>query len=273
LPHQLPFPPFLGNSNGGNGNGGNGNGRTGSGGAIFENEADFIRNYSADEAPRRRAAEPTESDILRAKHTMLIQLNSLQSQGIILTKQYTMYDDVDEIHFEVLRQQNIMDCATTVDQWMVYIILLVFIIEWINAKLGSPLYFNKVGEYMKDKIESLRVPLRRCYHRYVHSQASNPILDVLKAVAAILFGYHMQNLLGMGHATEAPPRPDARPAPGRTAAPAASSSLFSLLPMMMKTFGGFGGTETPAASSTHRPFSSVGARDDMQMPPEFPNRN
>jgi hypothetical protein len=227
-------------------------------------------HYSGNnERSRRPNVEPSEADLLRAKHTMIIQLHSLESQGVTLTKNYTMYDDLDEIHFELLRQQNNVDCTTTVDQWMVYIIILFFLIEWINTKLGSPLYFHKVGEYSIEKIGSLRVPLQRCYHRYVHSSATNPIMDVCKAIAAILFGYHLKTMLGISN--DETPQRAAEPT---TATPSASS-LFSLLPMVMKTFGGFGGTAKSTASSSsaegvkHRPFSVAGDRTEIKMPPAF----
>ena len=202
----------------------------------------------------------TEADDLRSKHTMIIQLNALEVQGARLTKTYTMYDDLDDIHFELLRQTNIVDCTSTVDQWMAYIVVGVFLIEWINHKLGAPLYFNGVGEYMQKNVKSIQVPLQRCYHRYVHYHQNNPIWDVVKAIGVSLFGYHMQSMLMV---------PQQQHTGGNPGGGNETSSFFSMLPMMMKTFGGMG-MNVPNRANESRDSRANESRDsDMKMPPSF----
>ena len=205
---------------------------------------------------------------------MLIELNALESQGAKLTKNYTMYDPVDDIHFELLRQQNIVDCLTTVDHWILYIVASMFVIEWINFKLGAPLYFTGVGEYMQGNMENVRAPLQKCYHRYVHRSTSSPVWDVVKALGASLFTYHMENMLMGGNVNKKPKsgKKEAGTGSARGSTAAAPSSIFSFLPMMMKSFGGGGAAKSaPAARSggNHTPFSPSVPPGDMQMPPDF----
>ena len=198
---------------------------------------------------------------------MIIQLNALEVQGARLTKTYTMYDDLDDIHFELLRQTNIVDCTSTVDQWMAYIVVGVFLIEWINYKLGAPLYFNGVGEYMQKNVKSIQVPLQRCYHRYVHYHQNNPIWDVVKAIGVSLFGYHMQSMLMV------PQQQQKQNSGGNE-----TSSFFSMLPMMMKTFGGMGMNVPNSQANESRDSRANESRNsranesrdsDMKMPPSF----
>ena len=233
---------------------------------------DEYRSGGRDEYRGEKKIEFSEGDILRSKHTMLIELNALEGQGAKLTKKYTMYDPVDDIHFELLRQQNIVDCLTTVDYWIMYIVASMFVIEWINYKLGAPLYFTGVGEYMQGNMENVRVPLQKCYHRYVHRSTSSPVWDVVKALGASLFTYHMENMLmgGSVNKKEKGGKKEAGAGSGRGST-AASSSIFSFLPMMMKSFGGGGAAKSaPAARSggSHTPFSPS-VPGDMQMPPDF----
>ena len=227
-----------------------------------------------DEYGGEKKIEFSEGDILRSKHTMLIELNALESQGAKLTKNYTMYDPVDDIHFELLRQQNIVDCLTTVDHWILYIVASMFVIEWINFKLGAPLYFTGVGEYMQGNMENVRAPLQKCYHRYVHRSTSSPVWDVVKALGASLFTYHMENMLMGGNVNKKPKsgKKEAGTGSARGSTAAAPSSIFSFLPMMMKSFGGGGAAKSaPAARSggNHTPFSPSVPPGDMQMPPDF----
>ena len=227
-----------------------------------------------DEYGAEKKIEFSEGDILRSKHTMLIELNALESQGAKLTKNYTMYDPVDDIHFELLRQQNIVDCLTTVDHWILYIVASMFVIEWINFKLGAPLYFTGVGEYMQGNMENVRAPLQKCYHRYVHRSTSSPVWDVVKALGASLFTYHMENMLMGGNVNKKPKsgKKEAGTGSARGSTAAAPSSIFSFLPMMMKSFGGGGAAKSaPAARSggNHTPFSPSVPPGDMQMPPDF----
>ena len=217
----------------------------------------------------RISSQLTEADILRSKHTMIIELNSLEQQGAKLTKVFGMYDDVEDIHFELLRQRNLVDCASTVDTWMVYIIVVIFFIEWLNMKLGTPLYFTGLGSHMQQNIGIVRIPLQRCYHRYIHRHSNSPIMDVVKAIGALLIGYHINGVVSGGASCS---NERATTGPGGTGGTGGSSSLLSMLPMMMKSFMGMGGASQPRPSATtaepvptRAAFSS--GRGDMEMPP------
>ena len=217
----------------------------------------------------RISSQLTEADILRSKHTMIIELNSLEQQGAKLTKVFGMYDDVEDIHFELLRQRNLVDCASTVDTWMVYIIVVIFFIEWLNMKLGTPLYFTGLGSHMQQNISIVRIPLQRCYHRYIHRHSNSPIMDVVKAIGALLIGYHINGVVSGGASCS---NERATTGPGGPGGTGGSSSWLSMLPMMMKSFMGMGGASQPRPSATtaeplptRAAFSS--GRGDMEMPP------
>ena len=220
----------------------------------------------------RISSQLTEADILRSKHTMIIELNSLEQQGAKLTKVFGMYDDVEDIHFELLRQRNLVDCASTVDTWMVYIIVVIFFIEWLNMKLGTPLYFTGLGSHMQQNIGIVRIPLQRCYHRYIHRHSNSPIMDVVKAIGALLIGYHINGVVSGGASCSNERATTGPGGPGGTGGPGGSSSWLSMLPMMMKSFMGMGGASQPRPSATtaepvptRAAFSS--GRGDMEMPP------
>jgi len=218
------------------------------------------------------SSQLTEADILRSKHTMIIELNSLEQQGAKLTKVFGMYDDVEDIHFELLRQRNLVDCASTVDTWMVYIIVVIFFIEWLNMKLGTPLYFTGLGSHMQQNIGIVRIPLQRCYHRYIHRHSNSPIMDVVKAIGALLIGYHINGVVSGGASCSNERATTGPGGPGGTGGSGGSSSWMSMLPMMMKSFMGMGGASQPRPSATtaeplptRAAFSS--GRGDMEMPP------
>lgn len=225
--------------------------------------------------PRNRTPPPhpgfeahpaiTEADTLRSKHTMLIELIYLKGQGAMLSKDYDIHDDVADIHFELMRQRNLVDCSQTVEQWMVYIIVGIYIVEWLNSFIGSPLYFSGVGEYMSKNIKSIRLPLQRCYHRYVHRPSNNPIWDVVKALLISLIAYHLQMMLLTNIAG---------PGTARNTNVAAPSNIMSMLPIIMSALGGGGSvSDTAAAPSAAGPsfFENFGnifsaARTSTQPP-------
>lgn len=217
--------------------------------------------------------EISEADTLRSKHTMLIELHYLKGQGAILTKEYTIHDDLGDVHFELMRQRNLVDCSQTVDQWIVYIIVGVYLIEWLNSVLGSPLYFSGVGEYMSKNMASVKIPLQRCYHRYIHRPSNNPIWDVIKALVVSLVAYHLQMMLVTNIAGAST---------ARNTSVAAPSNIMSMLPIIMSALGGSSGlggiasmfsgasaARGPAeAPATHVPFGGgFGTRDELKMPP------
>jgi len=220
--------------------------------------------------------EISEADTLRSKHTMLIELHYLKGQGAILTKDYTIHDDLGDVHFELMRQRNLVDCSQTVDQWIVYIIVGVYLIEWLNSVLGSPLYFAGVGEYMSKNMASVKIPLQRCYHRYIHRPSNNPIWDVIKALVVSLVAYHLQMMLVTNIAGAST---------ARNTSVAAPSNIMSMLPIIMSALGGSSGlggiasmfsgasaarpaTAQEAPPATHVPFGGgFGSRDELKMPP------
>ena len=199
-------------------------------------------------------AVASEADNLRSKHTMLIELHYLKGQGALLTKEYTIHDDLGDVHFELMRQRNLVDCSQTVEQWMVYIIVGIYLIEWLNSILGSPLYFAGVGEYMSKNIKSIRLPLQRCYHRYIHRPSNNPIWDVVKALVVSLIAYHLQMMLVTNIAG---------PNTARNTNVAAPSNIMSMLPILMSALGGGGlggssGTSgTPSGTTSGTPGGSL----------------
>lgn len=220
-------------------------------------------------APRMSEAAPvlSEADVVRSKHTMLIELHYLKGQGAQLTKDYTIYDDEGDLHFELLRQRNLVDCTQTVDQWMVYIVVGIYLLEWGNSFLGSPLYFQGLGEYMQKNIGSIRVPLQRCYHRYVHRPSNSPIWDVVKALVFSLVAYHLQMMLVTSVA-------GASSARNTNVAP--PSNIMSMLPLLMNVFGGssgfgnmFNSAGAAPAPSSHVPFGA-GVKEELRMPPPPP---
>jgi len=198
-------------------------------------------------------AVASEADNLRSKHTMLIELHYLKGQGALLTKEYTIHDDLGDVHFELMRQRNLVDCSQTVEQWMVYIIVGIYIIEWLNSILGSPLYFAGVGEYMSKNIKSIRLPLQRCYHRYIHRPSNNPIWDVVKALVVSLIAYHLQMMLVTNIAG---------PNTARNTNVAAPSNIMSMLPILMSALGGGGlagssGTSSGTSTTTSGIFDNI----------------
>lgn len=253
-----------------------------------QNNAYFEAEQGAYYEPRNRTPPPhpgfsahpiqeiSEADTLRSKHTMLIELHYLKGQGAILTKEYTIHDDLGDVHFELMRQRNLVDCSQTVDQWIVYIIVGIYLIEWLNSVLGSPLYFSGVGEYMSKNMASVKIPLQRCYHRYIHRPSNNPIWDVIKALVVSLVAYHLQMMLVTNIAGAST---------ARNTSVAAPSNIMSMLPIIMSALGGssglggiasmFSGASSArgqaapeAPPATHVPFGGgFGPRDELKMPP------
>lgn len=216
---------------------------------------------------RKEAPELSEADVVRSKHTMLIELHYLKGQGAQLTKEYTIYDEAGDLHYELLRQRNLVDCTQTVDQWMVYIVVGIYLLEWGNSFLGSPLYFQGLGEYMQKNIGSIRVPLQRCYHRYVHRPSNSPIWDVVKALVFSLVAYHLQMMLvtSVAGASSA-----------RNANVAPPSNIMSMLPLLMNVFGGssgfgnmFNSAGAAPAQASHVPFGAE-IKEELRMPPPPP---
>ena len=190
----------------------------------------YSRRDNEDQESEREAITLSKLDEMRTKHGYLIDLNFLESQGAVLTKRFSIDDEINEINFELMRQKNNIDCQTTVNQWILYIISATYLIEWLNTKIGSPLYFNGLGEYMQGNMQNVVVPLQKCYHRYIHRPSNNPIYDVAKTLLITMAGYHVQMMLVS---------PMTGSVSGSVGAkPASPSGLFSMLPMFFKAFGG-----------------------------------
>jgi hypothetical protein len=212
----------------------------------------------------------SKMDELRTKHGYLIDLNFLESQGAVLTRKFTLDDEINEINFELMRQKNNIDCQTTVNQWILYIVSGTYLIEWLNTKIGSPLYFNGLGEYMQGNMQNVIVPLQKCYHRYIHRPSNNPIYDVAKTLLITMAGYHVQTML-------VSPMTGTMGSGGNNVKPASPSGLFSMLPMFFKAFGGgisnndF--TNRPNTSSNFGTAFTTSARNDTNRPNNNQNQH
>ena len=137
----------------------------------------------------------SSSDTMDAKRTVLLDLEQLKSQGVKLTREWNMDDDLDDMTLELRRHILAMDERSNVNMMRDGMRLLVTGIEMVNKRIGLLDLEGWSNEVCKD-IHQHDPNLARIYRKYwKRSTSTSPEMDIVMSLATSMGFHHMKRTM------------------------------------------------------------------------------
>ena len=153
------------------------------------NEPSSYNNYDETEGDRYRRED-------EEKQELLIKLQSLESKGVRLTREFSMKSRLDDIRFEYEKQKLCIEREASVDFMKNMLITFVHGTEIMNNKwdpVGAKL--DGWSESVMENIGSYESIFERLHEKYTGSVDVAPELELLMTLASSAFMFHMMQTL------------------------------------------------------------------------------
>ena len=145
--------------------------------------------------------EPTltkeeKEELMLEKQSVLLELERLKSQGIVLSKAYTLQDRVDDMQFEVRRHLLNIEEQNTV-QFMRDGMRLAFTgVEIANSKLGPFLNLDGWAAEVGKDISKYDSSLSRLYRKYWKRSTMSPEMELAVGILGSMGMHHFKKQMG-----------------------------------------------------------------------------
>lgn len=126
------------------------------------------------------------------KQDFLIKLQSLETRGVRLTREFSMKSRLEEIKFEYEKQKYILEKDQGIDFMKNILVTIVHGIEILNKKfdpIGAKL--GGWSESVMENLNSYETIFERLYGKYCDTVDVAPELELLLTLASSAFMYHM----------------------------------------------------------------------------------
>ena len=149
-------------------------------------------NYITRLPQQRQATKEEEEEILLEKQSVLLELERLKGQGILLSKNYTIHDRIEDMQFEVRRHLLNIEEQNTI-QFMRDGMRLAFTgIEILNGKLGPFLELDGWASEISTDITKYDSALSRMYRKYWKRSAMSPEMEITVGVLGSMGMHHFK---------------------------------------------------------------------------------
>lgn len=143
-------------------------------------------------AQRPTMTKEEEEDVLLEKQSVLLELERLRRQNIVLSKEYTMNDRLEDMQFEVRRHLLNIDEQNTL-QFMRDGLRLFFTgIEIANSQFGPFLDLDGWAASVGGDIEKYDSALSRMYRKYWRRSTMSPEMELTVGILGSIGMHHFQ---------------------------------------------------------------------------------
>lgn len=126
------------------------------------------------------------------KQGYLLELEKMRRQGVVLTKQYTMDDSLEEIHFEYHRQQLNLDTVNTVNFMRDAMRLGLTSLELFNNRAGPFLDLDGWSQEVLRDPQRYDHALERLYKKYWRRSQMSPEMELLMLILGSMGMFHFK---------------------------------------------------------------------------------
>lgn len=158
--------------------------------------AESPRSYHSGESTNEQNKYKQEE---QEKHDLLIKLIQLENKGVKLTRSFNMKSPIDDIRFEVQRQQSLIQEEESVKFMRNALITFVHGVEIMNSKfdpIGAKL--NGWSNSVMEDIGSYEGIFQRLHEKYRGSVEMAPELELLLTLAQSAFMFHLMETVFKG---------------------------------------------------------------------------
>uniref|UniRef100_A0A6C0C1Q1 Uncharacterized protein n=1 Tax=viral metagenome TaxID=1070528 RepID=A0A6C0C1Q1_9ZZZZ len=143
------------------------------------------------------------------KQGYIIELSNMRQKGVVLSREFTMNDSIQELEFEIQKQQN----NTTTRQHVVFMRDMLKIgingLEIANTRFGPFLSIDGWAESVTLDMNKYEPPLEKLYRRYFRRSQMSPIMELAWLLIGSMAAFHFKNKFFAPPATaRASPEPE-----------------------------------------------------------------
>ena len=142
---------------------------------------------------KNRDMDDDNENIKQEKRRYLLQLEKLKMQGVRLTQDFTMNDDLADIRFEHDSHQSNFDVVDSVKMMKNMLVAGFVIIEAVNKKIGPILELHGWSQHMRENMSQFDRVLERFYHRFWKQGQSSPVMEFGMIIVGSMIVWHVQN--------------------------------------------------------------------------------
>jgi len=134
------------------------------------------------------------ADPLDPKIEALIELEIMRSQGISLTREYSVNDRLCDIQFEIRKQLLMEDERASIASMRSAVVVASKLVEVFNEKLGSPLQLSGWSREVRRNAACYDAPLSRIHRKYQRRSNTAPEIALVMGLMTSVGMYHMKKI-------------------------------------------------------------------------------
>lgn len=151
------------------------------------------KSRSPSPPPKRRPSSATsERSTTSRKLGLLMELKKMRMQGVHLTREYSTGDSVEDLEFEVNRQQMNMDTVNSVALMRDTLKLVITGVELANNRLGPFLNLDGWSGGATSDMHRYDHCLERLYKKYFRKGSMDPMLELGFLLISSAFMFHVK---------------------------------------------------------------------------------
>lgn len=153
----------------------------------------------------RAQAEPSPpSDELTEKQGILIELMMMERRGVKLTREFGMSDSIDDLEFELNKQNQCVSAKNAVDFMKDSLKMGCNLLEAGNSKFGPFLELSGWSSVVCQDMSRYENALEKIYKIYWRKSNMNPVMELGWLLVGSIFAFHFKNKFFGVDATSAP---------------------------------------------------------------------
>ena len=154
-------------------------------------EEERERTYESGHRQIRRSNDDPE--VVLEKRGILCELDKLKLQGVMLTRQYTMQDSLDEMQYELDTHTKNIEMIGWVNQIKSMMGLSFYGLEVGNNMTGRWMKIDGWAQQMNSTLSQFDNALEKIYKRYLRRADKNPFMEILQIILMSLAACHFGN--------------------------------------------------------------------------------
>ena len=142
-------------------------------------------------------------DTRQNKQYALIELSKLESHGFVLSRKFTMNDDLAEMLYEIDSVKGLKESSNMVGYMRQGLGLGFRAVETLNKHAGPFLKIDGWSDSLSRDMTKFNSPLEKIYKQYLKKRTMNPFVEMAWIIALSLVTTHLSNVLSGGFGSNA----------------------------------------------------------------------
>ena len=147
----------------------------------------------ADSPSQVKHTATSSQDEKLEKQGYLIELSNLKQKGVELSREFTMDDSLEELEFEVSKQNNNISTRNTVIFMRDMLRIIINGLEISNNRFGPFLSINGWSESCTQDMQKYEHSLEKIYKLYFRKSQMSPIMELAWLIFGSMIAWHFKS--------------------------------------------------------------------------------